>query len=298
MDMVILFSSLGLLAFGVYLFTSVLLAQSDDQEILARAEGGEINKSSNKLIRMSLPLARNFTLEHAKKIQRKKYRASVEKKILTSGLDKEFSTDEFIALQILGGIGFPIVFVILNFTLSIGFPYFAAIIIALLGIYFPHAHCNSCKVKRQASIRSDLPLFVDILALSTEAGLDFIGAIQRITDKAPKKSVLADELLIVLKDIKLGETRKNALTAMDQRIDMPEVKSVVAVIRDADETGASIADALKAKSRQMRFERFARAEEAGAKASQKILLPMMIFIIPAVFIIVFAPAVFQFMGGA
>ena len=76
-----------------------------------------------------------------------------------------------------------------------------------------------------------------------------------------------------------------------------EVTSVVSIVKDADETGASIAKSLKSKAEQMRFERFSKAEEAGAKASQKILIPMMIFIIPAIFIIIFAPAAFQFMGG-
>lgn len=297
MGTIILLSSLILIALGGYLFTSIILTQNDDQEILAWTKEDETNKSESGFIRFSRPLVHNFTLTHARKIKRPKYRKSIEKKLLTSGLKKELTVDEFIGLQILWGIGFPILFVILNFGLDFGFPYFIALIMSGIGGYFPHAYCNSSKKKREISIRSDLPLFVDILALSTEAGLDFIGAIQRITEKAPKTSVLAAELLIVLKDIKLGQTRKEALSSLDKRVDMPEMKSVVAVIRDADETGASIAEALKSKSKQMRYERFARAEEAGAKASQKILVPMMIFIIPAVFIIVFAPAVFQFMGG-
>ena len=297
MEIFILLSSLILIAVGGYLFTSTILTQSDDKEILAWTEGEEPEKSSNGFIRFSLPLVHNFTLSHAKKIKRPKYRKSIEKKLLTSGLNKELAVNEFIGLQILWGIGFPVLFVILNFALDFGFPYFVSLIMSGIGCYFPHAHCNSSKKKREISIRSDLPLFVDILALSTEAGLDFIGSIQRITKKAPKNSVLAAELFIVLKDIRLGQTRKEALSSLDKRMDMPEVKSVVAVIRDADETGASIAETLKAKSKQMRYERFAKAEEEGAKASQKILLPMMLFIIPAVFIIVFAPAAFQFMGG-
>ena len=142
-----------------------------------------------------------------------------------------------------------------------------------------------------------MPIFIDILALSTEAGLDFMGSIQKIVEKAPKDSVLSEEFHTVLKDIKLGQTRAKALSSMDERIDLPEVKSFVSVIKDAEETGASVAKALKSKAEQMRFERFARAEEAGAKASQKILIPMMLFIIPAVFIVIFAPALFQFMGG-
>ena len=297
MELFILFSSLALTALAVYLFTSILLKQNKDAEALAWAEGDEPEASEHPLIEFSRPLVHNFTLSHVQRIKRKKYRTKVEKKILTAGLSKQINVDEFLGLQLLWGVAFPLLFTIFNFALQFGFPWFSAFIISGIGFYFPHAYCNSCKLKRDISIRDDLPVFVDILALSTEAGLDLMGAVQRITDKAPAESVLARELLVVLKDVKLGQTRKEALTALDNRLALPEVKSIVAVIRDADETGASVADALKAKSQQMRFERFAKAEELGAKASQKILIPMMIFIIPAVFIVVFAPAAFQFLGG-
>ena len=296
-ELMILLSALGLTALSVYLFTYTILKQESEAKALSWAEGDEPVKSDFPLIQFSRPLVHNFTLSHVKKIKRQNYRDAVEKKIVTAGLTKELNVDEFLGLQILWGIGFPILFVVLNFALQFGFPYWFVFIMIGLGMYFPHAYCNSAKQKRQGNIMSELPLFVDILALSIEAGLDFIGAIQKITEKAPKDSILAQELFIVLKDLRLGQTRKKALTALDERIGMPEMKSIVTVIRDATETGASVGVALKAKSAQIRFERFAKAEEVGAKMSQKILIPMMLFIIPAVFIIVLAPAGLQFLGG-
>ena len=152
------------------------------------------------------------------------------------------------------------------------------------------------KNKRYGSIIIELPFFIDLLALSTEAGLDFFGAIQKLTEKV-KDSVLGDEFLILQKDLKLGSSRKDALMAMAKRLDIDEVTSVCTMIVDSDETGASVAKTLKIKSEQMRHERFSRAEEAGAKASQKMLLPMVAFILPAVFIAVFAPVGLQFLYG-
>ena len=157
-------------------------------------------------------------------------------------------------------------------------------------------YCQSEKKSRSNSILKELPFFIDILALSTEAGLDFVGAIQKIVDKA-KDTPLANEFSIVMKDIKLGSTRAEALRKMANRVDQSEVTSFCAVIIDADETGASIAKVLKDQSIQMRLERFVRAEKAGARASQAILLPLVAFILPAVFIIVFAPVVIQFFTG-
>ena len=78
---------------------------------------------------------------------------------------------------------------------------------------------------------------------------------------------------------------------------MSEISSFVNVVIDADATGASISKVLKDQSAQMRLERFVRAEKEGAKASQKILIPLMFFIIPAVFIVVFAPVALNFIYG-
>ena len=297
MSLVILVASLILSSQAVYLLVSVLLRQSDEAEALSWLDGKEPEKSKAPLIQFSRPLVHNFTLGYVKRVKSKKYRQKVEKKILTAGLSKELNVDEFIGLQILWGIAFPLLFLVFNITLSLSFPFWAAFLMSAVGFYFPHAYCNSQRKKRYISVIGDLPVFVDILALSTEAGLDFMGSIQRIVEKAPKSSVLAEEFYTVLKDTKLGQSRKEALTHMEKRMDIPELTSVISVIKDAEETGASIARALKAKAEQMRFERFARAEEAGAKASQKILFPMMLFIIPSVFIVVFAPAALQLIGG-
>ena len=123
-----------------------------------------------------------------------------------------------------------------------------------------------------------------------------VSSIQRIVDKA-ETSVLAEELGVVLKDIKLGASRADSLKAMAMRLDISEITSFVAVLVDADSTGASIAQVLKDQSNQIRLERFVRAEKAGAKASQTILIPLMIFILPAVFIVVFGPVIMQFFYG-
>ena len=285
-------------ALSVYLIVSVVLQQSEEAEALSWLDGKEPEKSKVPLIQISRPLVHNFTLSHVKRVKSQRYRKKVAKKILTAGLSRELNVEEFIGLQILWGIAFPILFFIFNTVLSLGFPLVMVLVMSAVGFYFPHAYCNSQKKKRYLSIISDLPFFIDVLALSTEAGLDFMGSIQKIVEKAPQGSVLAEELYKIIKDTRLGMSRQEALTQMDKRVDIAELTSVIAVIKDSEETGASVATALKSKSVQMRFERFAKAEEEGGKASQKILLPMMLFIIPAVFIIVFAPAVFQFLGGS
>jgi len=295
-DFLILLSGLGLAAVSVYLFATAIFSNNTDAEALAWASGDEPTRSKNALINLSRPLVHNFTLQHAGRVKSQSYRAKIRKKILTAGLGSEINEDEFIGLQILWGVMFPIGFVVMNFALQMGFPYFMALIISVIGLIFPHIYCGVSKGKRYTDVVADLPFFIDLMALSTEAGLDFMGSMQRIVDKA-QGGVLAEELQLVLKDIKLGSSRKEALTRLAERLDIPEITSFVAVVRDAEETGASISQVLKDQSIQMRLERFVRAEKAGAKASQAMLIPMMFLVLPSVFIMVFAPVVLSFFYG-
>lgn len=295
-DFFILLSGLGLAALAVYLFSTAIFTNNTDAEALAWASGNEPVKSKSGIINFSRSLVHNFTLQHALRVKNKRYRARVEKRLLTAGLSQELNVDEYIGLQILWGVMFPIGFVVLNFALQLGFPTVAGLGVSIFGFMFPGIYCTQQRKRRYISIVADLPFFIDLMALSTEAGLDFMGSLQRIVDKA-ENSVLADEMRIVLKDIKLGSSRREALTGLSDRLEIPEVTSVVAVVRDAEETGASIAQVLKDQSVQMRLERLVRAEKAGAKASQTMLIPLMFLILPAVFVMVFSPVILQFFYG-
>lgn len=281
---------------SIYLFVHALFREAREVKALAWASGDAPAKSQSKIIELSRPLVHKLTLKFARKIQKPSYRKKIEYLLLTSGLSGELNTDEFIGLQILWGILFPIVLVILNFTLELGYPPWLLLGLGFLGYLLPNFHANAKKKARFSKVQIDLPFFIDLLALSTEAGLDFLGAIQRIVDKA-ENSVLAGELATVLKDLKLGASRKDSLLGLAYRLDIAEIQSFVTMLIDADSTGVSIAQVLKEQSQQMRLNRFVKAEKAGARASQAILLPLMIFIIPAVFIMVFGPAVLQFLYG-
>lgn len=292
----LLYGGLLAAAFAVYSLVSALLGNNSETQALSWASGNEPVKSKSALINWSRPLVHQFTLQHALRVKSARYRKRLEKTILTAGLSRELNVDEFLGLQILWGVGFPAFGLVMNFALEMGIPPVLFVLMMPLGFYGPILHANREKRNRETSVRADLPFFADLLALSTEAGLDFIAAIQRIVDKA-ESSVLAEELGIVLKDIKLGSARADALKAMARRLEINEITSFVAVLVDADSTGASIAQVLKDQSVQIRLERFVRAEKAGARASQLMLFPMLLFIMPAVFLVVFGPIIVQFMSG-
>jgi tight adherence protein C len=225
--------------------------------------------------------------------------ASLQKwkvKLISAGLGKYIEAKHFVASKF-------------YLTLIVGFLFFLmhlfmddppslmwTVIIVGAMFFIPNLHVDSLRKLRQQEIRIAMPYVVDLLTLSIEAGLDFMGAIGRVVEKAPT-SPLLEELSILLKDIQLGKTRAQAMRAMSDRIDMQEMNSFVAVLISSDQMGASIGNVLRAQSDSMRNERLSKAEKLGAQASQKILIPLIFFIMPAVFLIIFGPFVLQIVGG-
>lgn len=291
---------LGLIFAGlaVYLFMSAILGSQADKQQLNWANNSEPAKSKSGIINLSRPLIHQFTLQHAIRIQSADYRKRVAQKIKTAGLGKELNVDEFIGMQILWAFFFPGFCMVMNFALEMGFSNLMICALMPMGFYLPIMHAGGMKKQRELSVRADMPFYIDLLALSVEAGLDLFQAIQKIVDKAQgTESVLAEELSIVLKDIQIGSSKEQALKELGERLDMGEMTSFVAVLIDAGRSGAPIGHVLKDQSNQMRLERFVRAEKLGAKASQSMLIPMMLFIVPAVFIMVLGPVALSFIYG-
>src|SRR5665213_2148594 len=123
-DFFILLSGLGLAALSVYLFTTAIFTNNNDAEALAWASGNEPVKSKSGLINLSRPLVHNFTLQHALRIKSTNMREKIRRRLLTAGLSQELNVDEYLGMQILWGLMFPIVMSILNFALQLGFPWY------------------------------------------------------------------------------------------------------------------------------------------------------------------------------
>lgn len=287
-----------LVGLAVYLLVTTLLGNNSDKLALSWANNEEPKKSKNFIINACRPMVHQLTLRYAEKFKNPAYRKKIDRLIKVGGLSEELNIDEFIGYKLFLGVAFPAFLLLMNFTLELGFAPALLLGLGFMGYFMPEMHCNAAKKQRELSVRADMPFFVDLLALSVEAGLDFFSAIQKIVDKAnQEESVLASEFNTVLKDVKIGSAKAKALLEMSSRLDMPEMTSFVAVLIDAESTGASISQVLKDQAAQMRLERFVRAEKAGARASQAILLPLMLFILPAVFIMVFGPVVINMMYG-
>lgn len=166
---------------------------------------------------------------------------------------------------------------------------------SLVGFFLPDIDIKSRVDERQMGVRLGMPYVLDLMTLTMEAGLEFQGAVSRVVERAPP-SPFVEELAELLKNIQLGESRATALRKMSDAIDIPEITSMVAVLISTDQMGSPIGPVLRAQSETLRVERLVKAEKLGAQASQKILFPLVFFILPAVFLVIFGPVILEAMG--
>ena len=142
---------------------------------------------------------------------------------------------------------------------------------------------------RQDKIRKALPDGLDMLSVCAEAGLGFDQALQRLSENW--NSALALEFGRVVAEMQMGVQRQTALRNLADRTGVVELSSFIAVIIQSDELGMSIANTLHAQAEQMRIERRHRAQEEARKMPLKMLFPMMLFMLPAMFAIILGPTV-------
>ncbi len=292
-------SSLLLLLAYVTTFLSVslviylLLPDFRRRAALARlgaAEGKE--PIDSPLLSLMHPMLRAIApwVAHYKLVS---YRASKEKQIAGAGLKDALTVDEFLAWKVVFAISGPL---LTAFLFQFARHPLMIVILAILFSFLPDFLLKDMVTKRQRAIVRALPFSVDLLTLVVEAGLDFSQGIQRVVERGPE-GPLRDELSLMMREIRLGTTRSEALRSLGKRCGVTEVSAFTSVLVQADRLGASIGAVLRAQADVMRSERFVRAEKAGARASSLILMPLVIFILPAALLVIVGPVLLRFVYG-
>lgn len=163
--------------------------------------------------------------------------------------------------------------------------------LGLCGLLLPDLYLNTCRRRRAEKIVKSLPDVLDLLSVSVEAGLGFDAALQKVVDKS--QGPLADEFGTALNEIRMGKPRREALRDIADRVKLDDVSTFVGAVVQADTLGVSIANVLTVQADQVRQKRRQRAEEKAQKAPVKILIPMLFFIFPAIFIVLLGPALLE-----
>jgi tight adherence protein C len=164
----------------------------------------------------------------------------------------------------------------------------------LLGYFYPELWLRDVRGRRYKAVQKALPVYLDFITMAVEAGLNLTGAINQAMDKGPA-GPLRHEFFMVVRDLRSGLPRADALRRMEKRLAMTEITSFVGTVIQAEKMGASLGAALRSQAEQRRTERFQRAEKQAMEAPVKLIGPLMMFIFPVTFIVLGFPIVMKFL---
>jgi tight adherence protein C len=214
-------------------------------------------------------------------------RIAVTERLLRAGLANRISADEFVAVKgllALSGAGLGLV---IGAVLGGAIGVVLAIGLSLVGFVVPDIVANSRLRQRREIILAALPDALDLLAVTVEAGLGFDGALAKLTDFM--EGPMAEEFALTLNEMRIGESRIDALKRMATRVDVRELSSFVRAVVQADQLGMSMASMLRVQAADVRVRRQLAAEEHAMKMPIKMIFPMVFFLLPAMFIVILGP---------
>ena len=168
------------------------------------------------------------------------------------------------------------------------------ILLGLVGAVLPELWMRDTRTKRNFELVRNLPVYLEYLSMCVDAGLNFSGALKQSVKKGPK-GAMRNEFRIVLRDINSGETRADALTRLEKRVELNDISIFVRAVIQAERMGSSMKETLVIQAEQRLTERFQRAEKMAMEAPVKLVVPLVVFIFPLTFIILLFPIVVKYL---
>jgi tight adherence protein C len=288
----------GAVLLGGFLTMGVVAERSDARESLRRLEGYQIQdvrdqemlapiseRVVNPAVEAFAALAQRFTPQG--------YRDRVARKLVLGGNAQTVSVDQILVWKLVGlmsGLVYlPLVLLGLGLTGLIAFVF----VVVLWGASFmlPDVYLARAIDARRHAIAVQLPDILDLLVISVEAGLGFEQALERTTSAVP--GPLSDEFRRMLRETNFGSSRADALRSMGERCDVPELRTFVVAMLQADTFGVSIVRILRSQADEMRVRRKLRAQAKAQKLPVKMLFPLVFCIFPSIFVVILGPAMIQ-----
>ncbi len=291
----------GLCVFGVALYFGSVYR---DYALERLARGGETGEAGSFTFRVLKPFARFFGhLISSAAVRMRvrlggraplpadapadhftRMRLALQRLLVAAGSPEGLTADEMLGLGCFSAVAWTCLGALMWALTGASFPVLVGLVI---GVLQPVVWLRRRLARRRREIRKLLPYSLDLLTLSVEAGLDFTSALGRLVPKLAG-SALAAELGEMLRAIRLGKPRSEALREMADRVAMGEVASFAVSLIQADELGSDLGPVLRIQAEQMRSDRANRAEKKAMEAPVKILFPLIVFIFPTVFLIIFS----------
>jgi tight adherence protein C len=266
----------------------VLEAQLGSIDYVVDLKQDELNRSLTQ--RLVVPALNSFGAI-AKRLTSEDMRNRLDHKLLLAGSPKGWDAERIVTVRFLVGLVMPslyIAFSVLNGKLDM-LAVAGSGLVFYVGWFGPPSLLSARASRRREKIRQELPDTMDLLTISVEAGLGFDAAVgQCITNI---KGTLSDELSRVMQEMQLGVARSQAFRNLDARTDVEELKSFVLAMIQADQFGISVSRVLRAQAAQLRVRRRQRAEEKAMKLPVKMIFPLILCIMPSLFVVVIGPGV-------
>lgn len=220
------------------------------------------------------------------------YLASTRRRLTLGGRDRVADLDRFLVERMVSACLVPCAFVITRLSplpqVDRLLVFLAALVLLGLG---PEALVNRRASARQERIRHDLPALVELLMIGVEAGLGFDQAIRRASHRAA--GPLADEFSRFLGEVRMGVARRDALEGVDTRTDVAELRSFLMALVQAETFGVSVGSILRGQAEEIRIAQRQHVQELAQKAPVKMLFPLVLCVLPSLFVVVVGPAAIE-----
>ena len=214
-------------------------------------------------------------------------------RLVSAGLARTFSPTGFLALKVvLAAAGVIVGGLIGVLGGSATNALLLAAAVGAAGFLVPDVVVTTRIRRRRDAIKRGLPDALDVLAVSVEAGLGFDAALAKLAEYL--EGPLVEEFMLVLSELRIGESRANALRKMADRVAVPELSSVVSSLIQAEQLGSPLGRMLRVQAQESRNRRQVAADEQAMKAPVKMILPTALLIFPAMFIVILVPALISF----
>lgn len=225
------------------------------------------------------------------------YMDGVRRKLLVSGRPGNDELDRFRAIRVLTVAALPVAVGLIAF--GVPGPGRTKVVMAVLAsvalVLGPDAVLNRKVAERRQAIRVRLPDVIDLLTISVEAGLGFDQALDRTVAAVP--GPLSEEFARMLGELRAGAGRADALRNVESRTDVPELRSFLLALIQAETFGVSVGRILRAQADEIRIKRRQLAQEEAQKAPVKLLFPMVFCIFPGIFVVLIGPAILNFINS-
>lgn len=258
------------------------------QEFTGKRKRGSLRRIETQTIARKIVDRFNLMKSH--------HAEKVAGKLMQSGIRSKDAVVYYLALRTvlplaLGGLVAVPVFLGVFGDMSVAVKALIALLGAFLGSYLPDIFIKNRITKRRQQINLGLPDALDLLVICAEAGLGLEAALTRVAEEMHEAyPELAEELALLSVELGLLPDRRRALENLTARVDLPQIRSVVNTLQQSERYGTPLANALRILADEYRNERMMRAEEKAARLPATLTVPMIIFILPTLFIVLIGPA--------